>query len=66
MNIVCSGILAADESTGTMGKRLAGLGLENVEENRYKNSVASTRQDFSSGFTQKLGSRRNNILARIC
>jgi hypothetical protein len=31
---VCAGILAADESTGTMGKRLAGLGLENNEENR--------------------------------
>ena len=28
------GILAADESTGTMGKRLAGIGVENVEENR--------------------------------
>lgn len=30
------GILAADESTGTMGKRLAGIGLENTEENRRK------------------------------
>ncbi|XP_045614404.1 fructose-bisphosphate aldolase [Procambarus clarkii] len=28
------GILAADESTGTMGKRLADIGLENTEENR--------------------------------
>lgn len=28
------GILAADESTGTMGKRLAGIGVENTEENR--------------------------------
>merc|ERR1712142_922540 len=28
------GILAADESTGTMGKRLAGVGQENTEENR--------------------------------
>ena len=28
------GILAADESTGTMGKRLAGIGVENNEENR--------------------------------
>lgn len=28
------GILAADESTGTMGKRLAGIGVENIEENR--------------------------------
>jgi len=30
------GILAADESTGTMGKRLAQCGLENTEENRRK------------------------------
>ncbi|XP_071515903.1 fructose-bisphosphate aldolase-like [Panulirus ornatus] len=30
------GILAADESTGTMGKRLAGIGLENTEDNRRK------------------------------
>uniref|UniRef100_A0A0E0I6R0 Fructose-bisphosphate aldolase n=1 Tax=Oryza nivara TaxID=4536 RepID=A0A0E0I6R0_ORYNI len=28
------GILAADESTGTIGKRLASIGVENVEENR--------------------------------
>ena len=30
------GILAADESTGTMGKRLANIGLENTEDNRRK------------------------------
>jgi len=30
------GILAADESTGSMEKRLAPLGLENTEENRRK------------------------------
>merc|ERR1712042_317615 len=30
------GILAADESTGTMGKRLAGIGVDNTEENRRK------------------------------
>lgn len=28
------GILAADESTGTIGKRFSSIGLENVEENR--------------------------------
>lgn len=28
------GILAADESTGTMGKRLANIGVENSDENR--------------------------------
>ncbi|KAH6931920.1 hypothetical protein HPB50_001472 [Hyalomma asiaticum] len=28
------GILAADESTSTMGKRLQGIGVENTEENR--------------------------------
>ena len=30
------GILTADESTGTMGKRLANIGLENTDENRRK------------------------------
>ncbi|XP_018019177.1 fructose-bisphosphate aldolase [Hyalella azteca] len=30
------GILAADESTGTMGKRLQAIGAENTEENRRK------------------------------
>lgn len=28
------GILACDESTGTVGTRLESIGLENVEENR--------------------------------
>lgn len=28
------GILAADESTGTIGKRLASINVENIEENR--------------------------------
>lgn len=28
------GILAADESTGTIGKRFSGIGIENIEENR--------------------------------
>ena len=30
------GILAADESTGTIGKRFAPIGVENVEDNRRK------------------------------
>ncbi|XP_071094359.1 fructose-bisphosphate aldolase-like isoform X1 [Haliotis cracherodii] len=30
------GILAADESTGTMGKRLSGINVENTEDNRRK------------------------------
>lgn len=30
------GILAADESTGSIGKRLAGIGLENTSENARK------------------------------
>ncbi|XP_065175017.1 fructose-bisphosphate aldolase C-like [Sycon ciliatum] len=30
------GLLAADESTGTMGKRFANIGVENTEENRRK------------------------------
>ena len=38
------GILAADESTGTIGKRLASIGLENTEEARrdYRTLLAST------------------------
>ena len=28
------GILAVDESTKTVGKRLAGIGVENTEDNR--------------------------------
>lgn len=30
------GILAADESTGTIGKRFESIGVENNEENRRK------------------------------
>ena len=30
------GILAADESTATIGKRLSEIGVENIEENRRK------------------------------
>jgi fructose-bisphosphate aldolase, class I len=30
------GILAADESTGTIGQRFASIGAENTEENRRK------------------------------
>merc|ERR1719343_897984 len=30
------GLLACDESTGTVGKRLEAIGLENIEENRQK------------------------------
>merc|ERR1719290_438050 len=44
------GILAADESTGTMGKRLAGCGLENTEENRrnYRELLFSSDGDKMS------------------
>ncbi len=31
-----AGILAADESTGTIGKRFAPINVENIEENRRK------------------------------
>lgn len=39
------GILAADESTGTIGKRLAAIGVENVLENRtaYRTLLFSTK-----------------------
>ena len=36
MYIIQKGILAADESEGTMGKRFANIGVENTEENRRK------------------------------
>eukprot|EP00940_MAST-03C_sp_MAST-3C-sp2_P001605 g1605.t1 len=38
-NFICTpgkGILASDESTGTIGKRLAGINMENTLENRQK------------------------------
>lgn len=41
------GILAADESTGTIGKRFSNIGLENVEENRrlYRQLLFSCDKD---------------------
>jgi fructose-bisphosphate aldolase class I len=40
------GILAADESTGTIGKRFADIGLENTAQNRqdYRLLLATTRE----------------------
>ena len=47
------GILAADESTGTIGKRFEGINVENNEENRraYRDMLFSTRSlgDHISG-----------------
>lgn len=47
------GILAADESTGTMGARFAALGVENVERNRrdYREMLVSAEgvSEFISG-----------------
>jgi fructose-bisphosphate aldolase class I len=39
-----TGLLAADESTGTIGKRFAAIGVENSEENRraYRTLLATT------------------------
>lgn len=44
------GILAADESTGTIGKRFSGIGLENCEENRrkYRELLFTAAKDGSS------------------
>lgn len=44
------GILAADESTGTMGKRLTDIKVENAEENRrlYRQLLFSTQADLLS------------------
>ena len=43
--MTAKGILAADESTGTIGKRLASIGVENTEEERrkYRSLLASTK-----------------------
>ncbi len=47
------GILAADESTGTMGRRLESIGVENTEENRrdYREMLfrAGGASDYVSG-----------------
>ena len=44
MSQMGKGILAADESTGTIGKRFAGIGVESTEENRrrYRDLLFST------------------------
>jgi len=51
------GILAADESTGTMGKRLANCGLENTEENRR-----SYRQLLFTSDKEQLGKRISGVI----
>ncbi len=49
----CKGILAADEITPTIGKRLAGIGVENTEENskKYRELLFTTSgvEDYISG-----------------
>ncbi|RWS15496.1 fructose-bisphosphate aldolase-like protein [Dinothrombium tinctorium] len=44
------GILAADESTGTMGKRFADIGVENTEENRrqYRQMLFTCDNEMSN------------------
>jgi len=48
-----AGILAADESTGTIGKRFAPIGVENIQENRrtYREMLFRTKGlgEFISG-----------------
>ncbi|XP_071789547.1 fructose-bisphosphate aldolase, muscle type-like [Asterias amurensis] len=47
------GILAADESTGTMGKRFANIGVENTEENRrlYRQLLFTTDPSISNNIS---------------
>ncbi|VDK37478.1 unnamed protein product [Dibothriocephalus latus] len=47
------GILAADESTGTIGKRFASIGLENTEENRrvYRELLFTTDPEFAKNIS---------------
>ena len=49
------GILAADESMGTAGKRLASIGMENTEENRraYREVL------FANARSDQIGDRSN-------
>ncbi|XP_071849177.1 fructose-bisphosphate aldolase A-like [Apostichopus japonicus] len=44
------GILAADESTGTMGKRLSAISVENTEENRrlYRQLLFTTDKSYAN------------------
>lgn len=45
------GILAADEATPAMGQRLAGIGVENTEENRrrYRQIIFATPKEDLAG-----------------
>lgn len=61
------GILAADESTGTIGKRFASINIENTEENRrqYRSLLATTPNlgDHICGvilFEETLGQKADN------
>jgi len=47
------GILAADESTGTMGKRFANIGVENTEENRrlYRQLLFTTDKSMADNIS---------------
>jgi len=61
------GILAADESSGTIAKRFAGVGLESTEEGRrtYRTLLLSTEGlgDYIAGvilFEETLGQKDNN------
>ncbi len=57
------GILAVDESTGTIGKRLAGIKVENTEDNRrsYRELLltAPELEKYISYFIFKRDSSRN-------
>lgn len=61
------GILAADESTGTMGKRLKAIDVENTEDNRraYRDLILTTQGigEFISGvilFEETLGQKSSD------
>ena len=49
------GILAADESTGTIGQRFAGIGAENTEENRrkYRQLLFTAKGKLQRKYTQR-------------
>jgi hypothetical protein len=59
------GILAADESTGTIGKRLGGIGVENTEVIHYS-FLFRTRVNTMLGVLPPPNSNKLNISHLLC
>ena len=63
------GLLAVDESTPTIGKRLAGINMENTEENRqaYRGMLFTTEGlgEYISCLLYTSPSPRDGLLSRM-